>query len=53
MCYEEAVMEMNIHVGDDDVQVEKSPKKNEKREVTNKRERSHQEVSRRELGLGL
>ena len=30
MCYEEAVVEINIHVGDDDVGVEKSTKKNEK-----------------------
>jgi hypothetical protein len=30
VCYEEAVMKMNIHVGDDDVRVEKSPKKYEK-----------------------
>jgi hypothetical protein len=30
VCYEEAVMEMNIHVGDDDIGVENSPKKNEK-----------------------
>ena len=30
MCYEEAVVEMNIQVGDDDVGVEKSLKKNEK-----------------------
>jgi hypothetical protein len=30
MCYEDAVVEMNILVGDDDVKVEKSPKKNEK-----------------------
>ena len=29
MCYEEAVVEVNIIVGDDDVGVEKSPK-NEK-----------------------
>jgi hypothetical protein len=29
MCYEEAVVKMNIYVGDDDVRVEKSPK-NEK-----------------------
>jgi hypothetical protein len=29
VCYEEAMVEMNIHVGDDDVGVEKSPKKNE------------------------
>jgi hypothetical protein len=30
MCYEDAVVEMNILVGDDDVKVEKSLKKNEK-----------------------
>jgi hypothetical protein len=30
MCYEEAVMDMNIHVGDDNVEVKKSLKKNEK-----------------------
>jgi hypothetical protein len=30
VCYEEAVVEMNIFVGDDDVRVEKSLKKNEK-----------------------
>jgi hypothetical protein len=30
MCYEEAVVEVNIYVGDDDIGVEKSPKKNEK-----------------------
>jgi hypothetical protein len=30
VCYEEAVVEMNIHVADDDVGVENSPKKNEK-----------------------
>jgi hypothetical protein len=30
VCYEEAVVEMNIFVGDDDVGVEKPPKKNEK-----------------------
>jgi hypothetical protein len=29
MCYEEAVMEMNMYVGDDNVGVEKAPK-NEK-----------------------
>jgi hypothetical protein len=27
VCYEHAVVEMNIHVGDDDAKVEKSPKK--------------------------
>jgi hypothetical protein len=30
VCYEKAVVEMNIFIGDDDVEVEKSPKKNEK-----------------------
>jgi hypothetical protein len=30
VCYEEVVVEMNIHVGDDDVEVEKLLKKNEK-----------------------
>jgi hypothetical protein len=30
MCYEEAVMDMNIHVGDVNVEVKKSLKKNEK-----------------------
>jgi hypothetical protein len=30
VCYEDAVVEMNKLVGDDDVGVEKSPKKNEK-----------------------
>ena len=30
VCYEKAVVEMNKHVGDDNVGVEKSPKKNEK-----------------------
>jgi hypothetical protein len=30
VCYEEEVVEMNILVGDDNVGVEKSPKKNEK-----------------------
>jgi hypothetical protein len=34
VCYEEAVMEMNIHVGDDNVGVEKSLKKNKKGEAT-------------------
>ena len=34
-------MEMNIHVGDDNVRVETSPKKNEKRGATKRRERSH------------
>jgi hypothetical protein len=58
VCYEEAVVEMNIHVGDDDVGVEKSPKKWEAtRKMKNERppreEREAQEVSGRELGLGL
>jgi hypothetical protein len=30
VCYEEVVMEVNIPIGDGDVGVEKSPKKNEK-----------------------
>ena len=30
MCCEEVVAEMNILIGDDDIEVEKSPKKNEK-----------------------
>jgi hypothetical protein len=30
MCHEDAMVEMNILVGDDDVGVEKSPKTNEK-----------------------
>jgi hypothetical protein len=30
VCYEEIVVEINIHVGDDDVGIGKSPKKNEK-----------------------
>ena len=32
---------MNIRIGDDDVRVKKSLKKNEKREATKRRERSH------------
>ena len=49
MCYEEAVMEMNIHVGDDDVGVEKSPKN--ERPPTKGREA--RELLGRELGLDL
>jgi hypothetical protein len=30
MCYEGAVVEMSIHVGDDDIGVANSPKKNKK-----------------------
>ena len=44
---------MNIRVGDDNIEVEKSLKKNEKSEATKRRERSHQEVSGRDLELGL
>jgi hypothetical protein len=51
VCYEEAVVEMNIHVADDDVGVENSPKKNEKWEATKRSERSHWVVSGREWGL--
>jgi hypothetical protein len=29
VCYEDVVVEMNIHVGDDDVGVEKTSKKTE------------------------
>jgi predicted transcriptional regulator YdeE len=53
VCYEEAVVEMNIHVGDDDAGVENSLKKNKKWEATKRRESTHREVLGRELGLGL
>jgi hypothetical protein len=53
MCYEEVVLEMNILVEDDDVEVEKSPKNYENGEATKEREKSHREVSGRELGVGL
>jgi hypothetical protein len=52
VCYEEAVLEVNIHVGDDDVGVEKSLKKNEKWQATTRRKRSHRKLSGREVGLG-
>jgi hypothetical protein len=37
VCYEDAVVEMNMHIGDDDVGVEKSMKKSEKRKATKKK----------------
>jgi hypothetical protein len=53
MCYEEAVVEMNVPVGDIDARVEKSPKKNEKSKATKRRGRSHKMASGREFKLGL
>jgi hypothetical protein len=37
VCFEDAVVEMNMRIGDDDVGVEKSLKKNEKRKATKKK----------------
>ena len=53
ICAIEVVVKMDIHVGDNDVGVEKSLKKDEKSKATKRRERSHGEVSGRELGLSL
>ena len=47
-CNEEAVVEVDIHVRDDDVGVEKLPKNEKPQEM-----RGHQENSGRKLGLGL
>ena len=53
MCYEEAVVDINILVGDDNFGVEKSPKKNENWYATKRRERNRREVLGRGLGVGL